>query len=211
MQHDASVDVALCAHALNEKSAYLAALLKRVAQHDARAFEALYRASAPSLFGLALRVTRNAEAAEDVVQDGFLKIWRFAGSYDARMSSPSTWMSTIVKNQALDYLRRNAYSGVYVEELDARVAMADDDAGLAQQFSLDAERLSIYLGRLAPIQRQAIALAYFRGQSQSEIAHTLDAPIGTVKTWISRGLESLRIMIDGRHAPHHGGSCRVAE
>jgi RNA polymerase sigma-70 factor (ECF subfamily) len=207
MQDDASVDVALCAHALDEKSAYLATLLKRVAQRDARAFEALYRAAAPSLFGLAMRVTRTTESAEDVVQDGFVKIWRFAGSYDPRMSSPSTWMSTIVKNQALDYLRRNAYSAVYVEELDARVATADDDADLSQQLSLDAERLSFYLGRLAPVQRQAIALAYFRGQSQSEIALTLDAPIGTVKTWISRGLESLRIMIDARHARRHGGSC----
>jgi RNA polymerase sigma-70 factor (ECF subfamily) len=207
MQHDASVDVAVCAHALDEKSAYLAALLKRIAQRDARAFESLYRVSAPSLFGLAIRVTRTAESAEDVVQDGFVKIWRFAGSYDPRMSSPSTWMSTIVKNQALDYLRRNAHSDVYIEELDARVALADEDTDLSRQLSLNAERLSFYLGRLAPVQRQAIALAYFRGQSQSEIAHTLGAPIGTVKTWISRGLESLRIMIDGRHAPHHGNSC----
>lgn len=206
MQHDASVDAAI-APALDEKSACLAALLKRIAKRDAHAFEALYRISAPSLFGLAVRVTRTAESAEEVVQDGFIKIWRFAGSYDPRMSSPSTWMSTIVKNQALDYLRRNAYAGVYVDELNARMSMADDDTDLAQQFSLDAERLSFYLGRLTPVQRQAIALAYFRGQSQSEIAHTLDAPIGTVKSWISRGLESLRIMIDGRHAPRHGGSC----
>jgi hypothetical protein len=57
--------------------------------------------------------------------------------------------------------------------------------------------LSFYLGRLTPVQRQAIALAYFRGQSQSEIAHTLDAPVGTVKSWISRGLGSMRTMIDG--------------
>lgn len=201
MQHDASVDVAICAHALNEKSAYLAALLKRVAKRDAGAFEALYRVAAPALFGLAVRVTRSADSAEEVVQDGFLKIWRFAGSYDPRMSSPSTWMSTIVKNQALDYLRRNAHAGVYVEDLDERVATADDDTDFAQQFSVDAERLSFYLSRLTPVQRQAIALAYFRGQTQSEIAHTLDAPVGTVKSWISRGLGSLRIMIDGRHTP----------
>ncbi|KAA1011037.1 sigma-70 family RNA polymerase sigma factor [Paraburkholderia panacisoli] len=198
MQHDASVDAAVCAHALNEKSACLAALLKRIARRDAGAFETLYRASAPTLFGLAMRVTRSAESAEEVVQDGFLKIWRFAGSYDPRMSSPSTWMSAIVKNQALDYLRRNAHSGAYEEERGERFAIPDDDTDFAQQFSLDAERLSFYLGRLTPVQRQAIALAYFRGQSQSEIAHTLDAPVGTVKSWISRGLESMRIMIDGR-------------
>jgi RNA polymerase sigma-70 factor (ECF subfamily) len=114
-------------------------------------------------------------------------------------------MSTIVRNQALDYLRRNPYSGVYVEELDERVATGDADTDMAHQVSVDAERLAAYIGRLTPVQRQAIALAYFRGQSQSEIAHTLNAPIGTVKTWISRGLESLRAMVEARHTPHHGG------
>ncbi|MGF6571535.1 RNA polymerase sigma-70 factor, ECF subfamily [Paraburkholderia fungorum] len=206
MQHDASQDAAAGALGLQEKNAYLAALLRRVAKHDAGAFEALYRVSAKSLFGLALRVTRTTESAEEVVQDGFIKIWRFAGTYDCAMSSPSTWMSAIVKNQALDYLRRNAYSGFYVEDIDEHLAPVDPDDDFALQFSVDAERLSLYLGRLTPVQRQAIALAYFRGQSQSEIAYALDAPIGTVKSWISRGLESLRVMIDARPAPHHGGS-----
>jgi RNA polymerase sigma-70 factor (ECF subfamily) len=200
MRHDASVDAAVCAHALNEKSACLAALLKRIARRDAGAFETLYRASSPALFGLAVRVTRSTDSAEEVMQDGFLKIWRFAGSYDPRMSSPSTWMSAIVKNQALDYLRRN-HSGAYAEALEERVATPDGDTDFTQPFSLDAERVSFYLSRLTPVQRQAIALAYFRGQSQSEIAHTLDAPVGTVKSWISRGLESMRTMIDGRHTP----------
>ncbi|RAS35282.1 RNA polymerase sigma factor [Paraburkholderia bryophila] len=203
MPQHASTEVSLCAPALDDRSVYLAALLKRIARRDAVAFEALYRLSAPSLFGLAVRVTRTSESAEDVVQDGFIKIWRFAGSYDPDKASPSTWMSTIVKNQALDYLRRNPYAGVYVEELDERVASGDGD--LSQQVALDAERLSVYLGRLTPGQRQAIALAYFRGQSQSEIAHTLDAPIGTVKSWISRGLESLRSMADPRRARGGGG------
>lgn len=206
MQHDASEDAAVSAHGLQERNAYLAGLLRRVAKHEAGAFETLYRASAQSLFGLALRVTRTTESADEVVQEGFIKIWRFAGTYDPAISSPSTWMSAIVKNQALDYLRRNAYSGFSVDDLDERIAPVDPDTDFAQQFSLDAQRLSAYLGRLTPVQRQAIALAYFRGQSQSEIAYALDAPIGTVKSWISRGLESLRIMIDARPAPRHGGS-----
>ena len=203
MPQHASTDVSLYAPALDDRSVYLAALLERIAKRDAAAFEALYRLSAPSLFGLAVRVTRTSESAEEVVQDGFIKIWRFAGSYDPDKASPSTWMSSIVKNQALDYLRRNPYASVYVEELDERNAGGEGD--LSQQLALDAERLSGYLGRLTPGQRQAIALAYFRGQSQSEIAHTLDAPIGTVKSWISRGLESLRSMADPRRARARGG------
>ncbi|CAD6528042.1 RNA polymerase sigma factor [Paraburkholderia metrosideri] len=207
MQQDASEGAAIVAHGLHEKNAYFAGLLRRIAKHDASAFEALYRASARSLFGLALRVTRTTESAEEVVQDGFIKIWRFAGTYDPTLASPSTWMSAIVKNQALDYLRRNAYSGFYVEDIDEHIAPVEADDDFSQQFSVDAERLSFYLGRLTPVQRQAIALAYFRGQSQSEIAYALDAPIGTVKSWISRGLDSLRSMIDSRPAPHPGGSC----
>jgi RNA polymerase sigma-70 factor (ECF subfamily) len=206
MQDDASTDVDAGAPTLSdEKGAYLAVLLERISKRDDAAFEALYRASAASLFGLAIRVTRTSEAAEEVVQDGFIKIWRFAGSYDPDKSSPTTWMSTIVRNQALDYLRRNPSSGVYVEELDERVATGDVDTDMTRQVSVDAERLAAYIGRLTPVQRQAIALAYFRGQSQSEIAHTLNAPIGTVKTWISRGLESLRAMVEARHTPHRRG------
>ncbi|MFM0737439.1 sigma-70 family RNA polymerase sigma factor [Paraburkholderia xenovorans] len=216
MQHDASTDatdatdaaaahVSVRAPVLDERGLHLAELIERIANHDAAAFETLYRGTAPALFALALRVTRTSEAAEDVVQDGFIKIWRFAGSYERARSSPFTWMSSIVKNQALDYLRRNASAGVYVEELDERFASGDGGSEFSQPTALDAERLSIYLGRLTPVQRQAIALAYFRGQSQSEIARTLDAPLGTVKSWIGRGMESLRAMVDGRHAPPHGG------
>ncbi|WP_144140475.1 RNA polymerase sigma factor [Paraburkholderia sp. BCC1884] len=205
MQPDAATDATVRTPTPDEKNAHLAALIQRVSKHDVRAFETLYRASAPWLFGLAVRVTHTRESAEDVVQDGFIKIWRFADSYDPARSSPSTWMSAIVKHQALDYLRRNAYSAVYVEELDERSAPLESDADPWTFFSLDAERLDFYLGRLTPVQRQAIALAYFRGQSQAEIARTLDAPIGTVKSWISRGLESLRTIIDTRHAPPHGG------
>ncbi|WP_429300222.1 RNA polymerase sigma factor [Paraburkholderia sp. GAS199] len=191
----------------DERSRYLAGLIERVSKHDAAAFEVLYRGTAPALFALAIRVTHTRESAEDVVQEGFIKIWRFADSYDAQKSSPFTWMSSIVKHQALDYLRRNPLTNVYVEELDKRSVGADSENGVVHHSALDVERLHAYLGRLTPGQRQAIALAYFRGQSQSEIAHTLDAPIGTVKSWIGRGLESLRAMVDGRHAPHHGGSC----
>lgn len=203
MPGDASTDLSFRARMPEERNAYFAALIERIAKRDAAAFEALYRASAPSLFGLAVRVTRTSESAEEVVQEGFIKIWRFADSYDPDKASPSTWMSTIVKNQALDYLRRNPYTGIYIDELDERQAATDNDSPL--QVALDAERLSRYLGRLSPGQRQAIALAYFRGQSQSEIAHTLGAPIGTVKSWINRGLESLRAMTEPRRVPPRGG------
>ena len=204
MQHDASTDEAVCEVALDAKGLRLAALLERISNRDAAAFETLYRMSAPSLVRLAVRVTQTSEAAEDVVQDGFIKIWRSAGTYDPEKSSPSTWMSAIVKNQALDYLRRSPYAGVYVEEFDERTTAGEDFADPPYPSALDIKRLSSYLGCLAPVQRQAIALAYFRGQSQSEIARTLNAPIGSVKSWIRRGLESLRIMADAPHVPGHG-------
>jgi RNA polymerase sigma factor (sigma-70 family) len=83
-----------------------ASLLAHVAQRDVEALGELYRVCAPTLLGVAMRVTRKREWAEDVLQDGFIKIWRFARSYDPDRSSAMTWMATIVKNQALDHLRR---------------------------------------------------------------------------------------------------------
>ncbi|HZZ11297.1 MAG TPA: RNA polymerase sigma factor [Paraburkholderia sp.] len=229
MQHDASGDAADVMDAIDPrdatvyapvedakdaqdaKSVHLAALLERISRHDAAAFDALYRASAPWLVRLAARVTHTNEAAEDVVQDGFIKIWRFAGSYDPKKSSPSTWMSAIVRNQALDYLRRSPYASGYADHADhadgrdERLATIDDTAERAHQIAHDAARLTLYLDCLTPVQRQAIALAYFRGQSQSEIARTLGAPVGTVKSWISRGLESLRNRVDGKPVGHREG------
>jgi RNA polymerase sigma-70 factor (ECF subfamily) len=175
----------------------VAELLARVSERDAEAFSTLYRVSAPTLFGLALRMMRKREWAEDVLQDSFIKIWRFAYSYDPGRSSAMTWMATIVKNQARDELSRTPPP---TDELpgdffDVQFENVGPDAAL--QRVTDVARLSALLQQLSPMQRQAIALAYFRGQTHAEIADTLAVPAGTVKSWIRRALRFLKTQLEG--------------
>ncbi len=181
----------------------LAALLQRVALGDRQALRALYDATATKLFGLALRITSRRDWAEDVVQESFVSIWHHAGDYRPALAAPMTWMTTIVRNRALDCLRRQAAArgGVAVDfDDDLAEWLPDEAAGPAELAvaSQQARALNACLERLEPSQRQAIALAYLRDLSHSELADRLRVPLGTVKSWIRRGLERLRICLEGR-------------
>jgi RNA polymerase sigma factor (sigma-70 family) len=193
------VDVDHAALPAEAQRRHLADLLGRVSRSDAAAFHDLYRLAAPNLFGLAVRITRKHEWAEDVLQDSFVKIWRFADAYDPLRSPAMAWMSTIVRNQAFDLLRQSRYTEELCDgfEFDCDVAAERAASDGALQLSLDAVRLTSCLQQLNPMQRQAIALAYFRGQSHAEIATTLAVPAGTVKSWIRRGLVFLRRRLEG--------------
>jgi RNA polymerase sigma-70 factor (ECF subfamily) len=170
---------------------------------DQSAFKRLYDATAAKLFGIAARMLRDQGRAEEVVQDAFVNVWNSAGSYNASLSAPMTWLITIVRNRSLDYLRRVERSEI---ELDDEIAatLESDTPGPQQQMlrSEDAALLNVCMARLDAGQRQAIAFAYFQGLSHSELAISLAVPIGTVKTWIRRGLERLRqcLAAEGRSA-----------
>jgi RNA polymerase sigma-70 factor (ECF subfamily) len=171
----------------------LATLLSRSALKDQAAFAELYRRTSAKLFAVALRIVRRKDWAEDVLQESFVSIWRHAEDYTAARSAPMTWMTSIVRNRCLDWVRRpqqespEAFAGMLEET-------ADDGPGplalLAQ--AGDAMRLARCLEALDPSQRQSIALAFYRGLSHSELATHLEAPLGTVKTWVRRGLERLK-------------------
>jgi RNA polymerase sigma-70 factor (ECF subfamily) len=176
----------------------LTALLERVATEDAAALRELYDFAAPKLFGLALRILTRHEWAEEVLQDSFVNIWRFAGDYKRGLSAPMTWMSAIVRNRALDHLRRvNTQETEWSEALDDLVATGEPDPETLSAVSLQARLLDGCMQQLEPAQRQAVALAYLRDQSHSEIAETLTAPLGTVKSWIRRGLAKLKSCLGG--------------
>lgn len=184
---------------------YVAGLLARIAaERDAVAFARLYRVCAPTLFGLALRITRKREGAEDVLQDSFIKIWRFAHYYDPGRSSAMTWMAAIVRNQALDHLRRTPPTNALSDHFGADSEFESAGPDAAVQRAADVACLSASLQQLGPMQRQAIALAYFRGQSYAEIADTLAVPVGTVKSWIRRALSFLRAQLEGVNPPTQG-------
>ncbi|MFZ5567562.1 MAG: sigma-70 family RNA polymerase sigma factor [Pseudomonadota bacterium] len=175
----------------------LTTLLDRVARQDATALKALYELSSALLFGLAMRVVRNPEWAEDVLQESYLTIWRSAGDYRASLSPPMAWMGLIVRSRALDLLRRRAAERAdRMDELDE--ALSDTLEGDAPnpmdevQASQQARALHHCLQQLEQAQRQVLSLAYLRDLSHNELAEQLRLPLGTVKTWIRRGLIQLR-------------------
>jgi RNA polymerase sigma-70 factor (ECF subfamily) len=178
--------------------ATLVGLIGAVALGDQGAYRRLYDATSPKLFAIALRILREESRAEDVLQDSFVNVWNSAASYNASLSAPMTWMVTIVRNRALDYIRRNDPRTVELDDdLEATIESdAPTPADLAMR-GQDAAALQHCLKRLDAGQRQAIAFAYFQGLTHSELAATLRIPIGTVKTWIRRGLEKMRRCLDG--------------
>jgi RNA polymerase sigma factor (sigma-70 family) len=184
----------------------LITLLDRVAgrlQDPARqreselALRELYDSTSTKLFGLAVKVVGNRNWAEDVLQEAFITVWRSAGDYRATLSPPLAWLGMIVRSRALDFLRRRTSERAdMVQELDE--VLSDTLAGDAAdpvdttQASEQAWALHECLRKLEARQREVLSLAYLRDQSHSELAEQLKLPLGTVKTWIRRGLEQLR-------------------
>lgn len=171
----------------------LALLLGRVAGEDTGALEQLYSRTASPLLGFALRLLRRRELAEEVLQDSFVSIWQHAGEYRREYAQPMTWMIAIVRNRALDQLRRRGEQMGSLDEQDT-AEIEDPDPGPAQRLidTQDRRLLGHCMKELDGVQRQAIALAYFRGLSHGEMADHLSVPLGTVKTWVRRGLARLR-------------------
>lgn len=172
-------------------------LLDRVAGRDAAAFKRLYDQCAPKLFGLAIRVVDNRSWAEEVLQDAFIVIWRTASEYQASLSPPMAWMGLIVRSRGLDFLRRRASQRTHLTQpIDDDMAdgLADDAPSPLDtaQASEQAWALHQCLLQLDNRQREVVSLAYVRDLSHGELAARLRLPLGTVKTWIRRGLEQLR-------------------
>ncbi len=179
-------------------AASLAALISAVALGDRSAFRRLYDATSPKLFAIALRILREESRAEDVLQDSFVNIWNGAAGYNATLAAPMTWLVTIVRNRSLDYIRRTDRLAVELDgELEATLESEQRGPVDLAIHAQDANALRGCLNRLDAGQRQAIAFAYFQGLTHSELAGAMKIPIGTVKTWIRRGLEKMRRCLDG--------------
>jgi RNA polymerase sigma factor (sigma-70 family) len=161
------------------------------------ALRELYDLTSARLYGVALRVVGNRQWAEDVLQEAYLNIWRIAGNYRAALSPPLAWMGVIVRSRALDFLRRRASeradAGVELEGIVTDTVAADSPDPLdASQASEQAWALHECLRKLEARQRELVSLAYLRDLSHGELAQRLRLPLGTVKTWIRRGIEQLR-------------------
>lgn len=164
-------------------------LLTRIGAGDADALSCLYERYKRATYSLARHLLNDAAAAEDVMQDVFLAIWRGAGAYDAGRGSARSWILAQAHHKSVDALRRRRLRTA--PPLDERLAderdFADDALGRIAQ-----ERVRRALDKLSPAQRQAVILAYYGGHTQQEIADRLHVPLGTVKTRIRDAMLKLR-------------------
>lgn len=171
--------------------AELAGLLAAVATGDRAALKAVYARQSTRLFGIAMAILRDRAAAADAMQDAFLKIWQRAGQFDPARGAPAAWLGQIVRNAALDAARARGREVLTDDPAlgDGSVdATALDDLESAQ----DGARLRECLALLDAQPRQGILLAFVHGLSHPEVAERLGSPLGTVKSWIRRGLLTLR-------------------
>jgi len=161
------------------------------------AFRRLYDLTSARLYGVAVRITGNREWAEDALQDAYLYIWRVADSYRATLAPPLAWMGVIVRSRTLDFLRRRQAERIDTSQPfdpGSDDTLASPGAGPMDtaQASEQAWALHECLRKLEAKQREAVSLAYLRDLSHGELAAQLQLPLGTVKTWIRRGIEQLR-------------------
>lgn len=170
----------------------LAELLPRIAGGDRGALRQLYQATSAKLFGVCLRILSDKDESEDVLQEVYLTIWRRADRFEAGRASVMAWVSTIARNRAIDRLRARgpmAYAEP-VEDLEIADGAAGAEALLAA--GEDAEALGRCLSELDPRTEKVIRTAFFEGVTYEALAHRMDTPLGTVKSWIRRGLMKLK-------------------
>lgn len=175
-------------------------LLARIREGDEVAFAAFYQHMAPALYGLVHQILGDAKEAEDVLQDGFLHVWRKAATYDPARSSPTTWAFMIFRNKAIDTLRARARRGRGIEKVTQQQEVEPALDVTSAQAVFRAEEGQVVQNALQEIsteQREAIRLAFFKGLTHLEIAERLGAPVGTIKARIRRGLVQLGERLGG--------------
>lgn len=186
----------------------LAELLARVKLGDRAAFAAVYRQTRAHLFGIVLRINADRGQAEDVLQEVFVNVWRAAGSYDPARSSPFNWLVSVARHRAIDSLRRNSSQPRTVsqhvdndeDDEDMLSGIASDDTGPLERVSAAARARDVAacMKGLTHEQRQSLSLTFYQGLSHAEAAAHLAQPLGTVKSWVRRGLLALKACLSAR-------------
>ena len=172
-------------------------LLAAVAAGDARAFERLYHATSAKLFGVCLRLLSDRDEAEDAVQEAYAAIWRKAAQYDASIASPISWLAMIAHNKAIDRLRSDGAARNSVPiEFASEVSDTAPGAPALAEHAGETRQLDRCLNQLEARRRTLIRTAFFEGATYEELARRTDTPIGTVKSWIRRGLMQLRTCLE---------------
>ena len=173
-------------------------LLRRCASGDKVAFRDLYTGSSPQLFAVLLRILKRADLAEEALHDTFVRIWMNAASYRSGKGEPLTWMISIARNRALDLYRRARAERLVADGDDYIAAAESTDTGpsAAAELATDSRVLRHCLEQLTAEQQRSIRLAYLDGCTHEQIAVATNAPLGTVKSWVRRGLLALRSCLE---------------
>ena len=175
----------------------LAAALVRVAGGDRAALRIVYQDTSAKLFGVCLRILKDRSEAEDVLQDVYVTVWRKAATFDPGRASPITWMVAIARNRAIDRLRARGAGG-RLEPIEAADAVSDPAPAAVERVELaqQHQRLTRCLEELDARDSTAIRAAFLDGATYEELAARMNVPLGTMKSWIRRGLLKLRACLE---------------
>ena len=168
-------------------------LISLVGAGDAGAFDALYGRHSRAAYSLSYRMTDEKQAAEDLVQDAFLKVWRSAGTYRSRRGSVKTWILTVVHNRGIDRFRSSARRRMTREKAEAEAPRSQPSEAFSEAWANhQRDRLREALQDIPHDQREVLALVHFSGLNKAEVSERLGLPLGTVKGRARLGLRKLR-------------------
>ena len=168
----------------------LVQLLAKTARGETKAFDTLYQRTSAQLFGLCIFMLKDKSLAEEVLQEAYLKIWNNAKEYHSERGQVITWMSSITRYCAIDALRKLNRQPVTTE--NASLDILEQEPALEMDIWGEQQLLLGCLDELSAQQRKSISMAFLEGFTHPELASALEAPLGSVKSWIRRGLLSLR-------------------
>jgi RNA polymerase sigma-70 factor (ECF subfamily) len=173
-------------------------LLSQSALGDRIAFQQLYDLTSPKLYALCLRILVRRDLAEEALQEAFINIWHHAQNYRPDKSAVMTWLTTIVRNKAFDVLRQHPTEADETQD-EVLLNLFSPESGPMEQLASkhESDALQRCMQVLSPLQRQAIALCYFHGFTHEQLAAHLTQPLGSIKTWVRRGLISLKACLTG--------------
>ncbi len=179
-----------------EGAAALAALLHRAADGDQAAFREFYDRTSAKLFGIILRILVERGEAEDILQEVYVTVWRKAAEFDASRASPVTWVATIARNRAIDRLRARAVRPSSPLEDAGEIRDTSPTADVLIGSAQDAAHVHQALATLEPRHAAAIRSCYFDGMTYEALAAREGVPIGTLKSWVRRGLMRMKVGLE---------------
>lgn len=169
-------------------------LLVQVSLANQQAFKKLYQLTSAKLFAISVRITQQEKLSEEVLQDSFLKIWNNANRFDPEKAQAITWMGTIVRNQSIDMIRKNK-KHEHDELLDEQQTQTVDETDTPEHLAITQNQLQhvhICMKELEQQHQDVILMAYLDGYTHQQIAEQQSVPVGSVKTWIHRGVKQIK-------------------